>query len=117
MDCNLQQFVTKLIADVYVDKIILLTTIQVNNQNWYQYNYDVGGGYLSSLCNMVKFFKVVAKETIVSELYASNVLSARIYQKDAKEIYYVTVCSESSKQLFHLDVEYNMGWQRYVKWS
>lgn len=83
------QFVPRLITEVFGQWMKLLTTIQVIGKNW-PVNYDVRRGNLRRLTDMLKYFKVESKETLVFKLDVSNIISARIYQKNGKEIDYVT---------------------------
>lgn len=63
--------------------------VEVIGQGWSAV-YDGAQGSLNNLCGLLEFFRVVSKETIIFIINASNNNSARFYQKDGKEIDYVS---------------------------
>ncbi|WOG82287.1 hypothetical protein DCAR_0101450 [Daucus carota subsp. sativus] len=61
--------------------------LEVDGRSWYLF-YNVPNGYIYNLEDMLKHIKVIEKEAIVFPMNSSNVITARIFQKDGMEICY-----------------------------
>lgn len=85
--CNLQQFVPKRIKNKYTENLTFINEVQICDERWSVF-YNFTGGYLSNIKKMVERFDLRKKETVVFTINDSNVLFARIYQMDGKEINY-----------------------------
>lgn len=58
--------------------------------------YNCKHGYVSNLDKFMKYFNLKPRETVIFTMDDSNVLHARIYQVDGKEINYAARCNENS---------------------
>lgn len=83
------QVVPHLFAEVFKEKLSTVNTIQVIGNNW-TVSYDDVHGCVQNLCSMLSFFRVIWKETLVFQADSTNVIRARIYQNNGKEIDYVS---------------------------
>lgn len=81
--------VPKFLKEVYSAKLKSMNKIQVIGVSWFVF-YNSCGGYISNLGGMLECFRVNEKETTIFTMDDNNYICARIYQKDGKEIDYVS---------------------------
>lgn len=61
----------------------------VEGDSWFIF-YNSTGGYLSNMKRMMTHFNLRPKETIIFKMNNTNVIYARIYEEDGKELNYAT---------------------------
>lgn len=76
-------FSHKVFTEAYDDKLSTPTELNVIGKIW-TVSYNVEDGSLSTLSEMLKYFRVVSNEAAVFKFDGSRVLSLRIYQIDGK---------------------------------
>ncbi|KAK1384285.1 hypothetical protein POM88_022020 [Heracleum sosnowskyi] len=79
--------VPKLIKDNYGWKLNDIRKVKVGGESSFVF-YNYKRGYFSNLEKFMKYFNLKAGETVIFTMDSSNVLNARIYQVDGKEIDY-----------------------------
>nr|XP_017258259.1 PREDICTED: uncharacterized protein LOC108227556 [Daucus carota subsp. sativus] len=77
----------RLFSKKYCSRLCRIRQVDVDDRSWYIF-YNVPNGYIYNLEDMLKHFKVIEKEAIVFSMNSSNVMTARIFQKDGMEIAY-----------------------------
>ncbi|KAK1354320.1 hypothetical protein POM88_047576 [Heracleum sosnowskyi] len=88
--------VPKLIKDNYGWKLNDIRKVEVGGESSFVF-YNYKRGYVSNLEKFMKYFNLKAGETVIFTMDSSNVLNARIYQVDGKEIDYTGWCHGNSK--------------------
>ncbi|KAK1401088.1 hypothetical protein POM88_000693 [Heracleum sosnowskyi] len=87
--------VPKLIKDNYGWKLNDIRKVEVAGESSFLF-YNYKRGYVSNLEKFMKYFNLKPRETVIFTMDNSNVLYARIYQVDGKEINYAGRCNGNS---------------------
>ncbi|KAK1360810.1 hypothetical protein POM88_045284 [Heracleum sosnowskyi] len=88
--------VPKLIKDNYGWKLNDIRKVEVGGESSFVF-YNYKRGYVSNLEKFMKYFNLKAGETVIFTMDSSNVLNARIYQVDGKEVDYTGRCHGNLK--------------------
>ncbi|KAK1384321.1 hypothetical protein POM88_022056 [Heracleum sosnowskyi] len=87
--------VPKLIKDNYGWKLNDIRKVEVAGESSFLF-YNYKRGYVSNLEKFMKYFNLKPRGTVIFTMDNSNVLYARIYQVDGKEINYAGRCNGNS---------------------
>lgn len=83
----MNQVIPKLVRDNYEHKLNSISEVEVAG-SWWCSLYNNSGDYFSNMKKMMEHFKLSEKETIIFTINNTNVMSARIFKQDGKEIDY-----------------------------
>ncbi|KAK1360110.1 hypothetical protein POM88_044584 [Heracleum sosnowskyi] len=92
---DITKVVPKLIKDNYGWKLNDIRKVEVASESSFLF-YNYKRGYVSNLEKFMKYFNLKPRETVIFTMDNSNVLYARIYQVDGKEINYAGRCNGNS---------------------
>lgn len=76
-----------MVRDNYEHKLNSISEVEVAG-SWWCSLYNNSGDYFSNMKKMMEHFKLSEKETIIFTINNTNVMSARIFKHDGKEIDY-----------------------------